>query len=86
MYTGRTQNAEDMRMKCKECAEGKKYAEGSILCIQYGIIIRADHECIREGRRRREREDESDQRDSTEETGFQDNEWEAIDRMQGLLP
>ena len=70
-------------MKCKECAEGKKYAEGSVLCIQYGIIIRADHDCIREGRRRRE--DDGDQRGGAEETGLQDDGWDAIDRMQGVF-
>ena len=41
-------------MKCRECAEGKQYAEGSVWCIKYGIIIREDHECTREGGRLRE--------------------------------
>lgn len=70
-------------MKCKDCAEGKKYAEGSVLCIQYGIIIRADHDCIREGGRRRE--DADDQREGGGETELQDDSWETIDRMQGVF-
>ena len=41
-------------MKCRECAEGRRYAEGSVWCVQYGMIIREDHECTREGGRLRE--------------------------------
>ena len=70
-------------MKCKECAEAKRYAEGSVLCIQYGIIIRADHECIREGGRKRT--DDDDRRDGGGETELQDDSWEAIDRMQRVF-
>ena len=55
-------------MRCRECAEAKKYAEGSRYCTQYGIIIRDDHICIRDGHRKREEE--------TEEN------WEAIDALE----
>ena len=41
-------------MKCRECAEGRRFSEGGVWCVQYGIIIREDHECTREGGRRRE--------------------------------
>ena len=41
-------------MRCRDCAEGKPIGGSGILCIQYGIIIGADHECTREGGRRRE--------------------------------
>ena len=30
-------------MKCGKCPEGRRYAEGSIFCTLYGIIIREDH-------------------------------------------
>lgn len=73
-------------MKCKECAEGKKYAEGSVMCIQYGIIIRADHDCIREGGRIREREPDADHSgDISQQTGIPENEWDAINRIEGIL-
>ena len=36
-------------MICKECPAGKKHISGSIYCIEYGIIIREDHECTLEG-------------------------------------
>lgn len=55
-------------MRCRDCAEAKKYAEGSVFCKQYGIIIRADHICIRDGHREKEEETE-------------DN-WEAIDALE----
>ena len=45
-------------MKCRDCAEGKQIGGDGILCIQYGIIIGADHECTREGGRRRERDED----------------------------
>ena len=36
-------------MKCRECHQGRRFAEGSIWCRIYGMIIREDHECTREG-------------------------------------
>lgn len=36
-------------MKCGNCPAGKRFAEGCVMCIQYGIIIREDHRCGREG-------------------------------------
>lgn len=39
-------------MKCKDCPEGKRYMSGSVYCHLYGIIIREEHECTREGGRR----------------------------------
>ena len=41
-------------MKCRECAEGRRFSEGGVWCVQYGMIIREDHECTREGGRLRE--------------------------------
>ena len=39
-------------MKCRDCPEGRRFAEGSVNCILYGMIIREDHECTLEGGRR----------------------------------
>ena len=36
-------------MKCMECHQGRRFAEGSIYCRIYGMIIRESHECKREG-------------------------------------
>lgn len=35
-------------MTCGRCPEGRKFAEGSVNCIYYGMIIRAGHICTRE--------------------------------------
>ena len=35
-------------MKCKDCRHGRPFALGSVNCILYGIIIRAEHECTLE--------------------------------------
>lgn len=73
-------------MKCKECAEGKRFAEGSIYCIQYGIIVSAEHECDREGTRIRERERDADHTgDIQQQAGIPENEWDAINRIEGIL-
>lgn len=39
-------------MKCKECPEGRRFAKGRTYCVLYGMIIRDEHECTREGGRR----------------------------------
>ena len=36
-------------MKCRECAYAKRYAEETVLCRLYGMIIREDHECRGKG-------------------------------------
>ena len=36
-------------MKCKDCHQGRRFAEGSVYCRIYGMIIRESHECKREG-------------------------------------
>lgn len=47
---------QEEKMKCRDCAEGKPIGGNGILCIQYGIIIGADHECTLKGGRLRERD------------------------------
>jgi len=32
-------------MRCGDCPRGRFFAEGSVYCVLYGIIIRADHIC-----------------------------------------
>ena len=73
-------------MKCKDCAEGKRYAAGSVFCKQYGMIIREEHECIREGARIRERERAADPvGDSENEHRFPGDGWPDFDSMPEFL-
>ena len=43
-------------MICKRCPEGRKYAEGSVICRFYGMIIRDSHECTLERGKKHERD------------------------------
>ena len=49
---------QEEKMKCRDCAEGKPIGGDGILCIQYGIIIGADHNCTLKGGRLRERDED----------------------------
>ena len=42
-------------MKCRDCPEGKRMTVRKVMCIPYGMIISAEHECTREGGRRHDR-------------------------------
>ena len=44
-------------MKCRECAEGRPFAQGSVNCLLYGMIIRENHECTLTGARKKESAD-----------------------------
>lgn len=73
-------------MKCRECAEGKRHSRASVFCVQYGIVVRADHECDREGARVRERERDADHfGDSTQQDQLSEDFWPDIDSMPELL-
>ena len=52
-------------MRCRECEHSRMHSQGAVWCVEYGIYIRADHECRLEGRKKRERDD--DQRGEGEE-------------------
>ena len=52
-------------MKCRDCAEGRRFSAGSVFCLQYGMIIREDHDCTQKGGRLRERDE--DQRGESED-------------------
>jgi hypothetical protein len=45
-------------MRCRECPAGRRFSAGSVFCLQYGIIIREDHECSREGWKHFERDED----------------------------
>ena len=42
-------------MKCRDCPEEKRMTVRKVMCIPYGMIISAEHECTREGGRRHDR-------------------------------
>lgn len=73
-------------MKCKECAEGKRHSAGSVYCLQYGIILNAEHECGREGARIRERERDADHfRDGSKQDQLAEDFWPDIDSLPEFL-
>lgn len=41
-------------MTCGKCPEGRRIAEGSTFCVLYGIYIRNEHICTRDGGNRHE--------------------------------
>lgn len=67
-------------MKCRECAEARKFADGAVFCVIYGMIISAEHECDRKGGRLRGAEDRE-----TEETGLLEDGGGAVIEMPGIL-
>lgn len=45
-------------MKCTECRHSRRFAEDAVMCVHYGMIIRADHECEREGHEARDEDED----------------------------
>ena len=73
-------------MICKNCPEGRRYAEGSRYCVLYGIYIGENHECSRKGGQMHENDvPAGDDRNIREETGLSEDGWDAVDRLQGIL-
>lgn len=70
-------------MICRKCPAGKQYTSGSVYCMEYGMIIREDHECRREGWKDYERDkDDGEHTGEREEAGFQEDGGGAA----GVLP
>lgn len=82
---GRTA-AELIRMKCKRCPQGRRFAIGSIECRRYGIIIREDHEGTREGCGIDAGEYAGYIGEFRAETEYPDDEWDAVDGLPGIFP
>ena len=36
-------------MKCKECAEARRFSTEAVFCVQYGMILSNEHECTLPG-------------------------------------
>ena len=71
-------------MKCKECRKAKQYAQGSMYCLLYGIIIREDHDGNLKGC-----EDDDGypdlRRDGTEGTEIQGERGGTADQLPGVF-
>ena len=54
-------------MKCRDCVQARRYSAGAIRCIEYGMILRDDHECTKKGAE--QREDQHGEGDDEAEAG-----------------
>ena len=45
-------------MKCRECAQARRYSAVAIRCIEYGMILNKEHECTKKGAELREQDDD----------------------------
>ena len=73
-------------MKCRDCPEGRRFARGSVECLRYGIILRADHEGTREGCARNEGAAAAGGSYADQPAaGLPEERWDDIDRLQELL-
>ena len=60
-------------MKCGECVRGRRFAQGSVFCVMYGVIISEDHECGLEGGKRHEGADNQREDGGGEAEGAEDD-------------
>jgi hypothetical protein len=71
-------------MRCRECAEGRRFAAGSVYCIRYGMIIREEHICRFMGGK--EHGPAEDQREGSEnKTELQDTRGGTAQLVPGIL-
>ena len=71
-------------MKCRDCAEGKRIWGGGVMCLQYGIIIGAEHECnLKGGRLREENDDHGEHGDG--KGAETENDGGAAEQVPGVL-
>lgn len=74
-------------MICKDCPAGKKIMRNGhrcVRCIVYGMILKEDHECDREGWKNYEPDDQSDDGEGNAE--IPENSGGAAGGMPELLP
>lgn len=60
-------------MKCGECVRGRRFAQGSVFCVMYGVIISEGHECDLEGGKRHEGADNQREDGGGEAEGAEDD-------------
>jgi len=71
-------------MKCRECAEARRFADGCVMCVLYGIIISAEHNCDREGARPRGADTDRN-RDGKEPAGLYEDGGGDLVRLPGMV-
>lgn len=74
-------------MICKRCPASKRMlrnGHGCVMCLIYGIIVRDNHECTRDGWKHFKRDD-CDGDGIGEETGFPEDGSDAFKEMPGIL-
>ena len=72
-------------MICRECRHARRFAENGVYCVEYGMIISANHECTMKGAERRNGGDEDQREAVREETELQADGGGAFGEMPGLL-
>lgn len=73
-------------MKCRDCPEGRAFAEGSVFCIPYGMIIRGEHECTLRAWEDTEDDGTDGQRQrGDDETGLQKDGRRTAETLPGVL-
>ena len=75
-------------MRCRDCPAGRKIRRNDhkcVVCIPYGMILKEDHECQREGWKDFER-DEDHRAERGEETGLPEDGGGAAGEVPGVLP
>ena len=60
-------------MKCGRCPEGRRFAEGGVYCLLYGMTLSAGHECGLEGGKRHEGADDQREDGGGEAEGAEDD-------------
>ena len=72
-------------MHCRECAEARRFAKGSVYCILYGMIIREDYKCTLKGSKRHEGRDDGPDDTAQAEAEIYGQGRETAGEMPGVL-
>lgn len=72
-------------MTCRECPKGRRMANRAVWCIPFGMFIREDHECTREGWKI-DVGDTGDGEGLREEAELQEDSGGAFESLSGILP
>lgn len=71
-------------MRCRDCPAGRRYMSGSVMCLQYGMIISEEHRCRTEGWKAYDRE-HGPRREGEDETEVHGNGGRAAGSSEDLL-
>ena len=71
-------------MTCGKCPEGRRFAEGGVYCLIYGMIISREHKCTRTGGTRHDGDGDHSE-DGEREAEAQEDSCGAAEQMPGIL-